>query len=96
MNNQIFYVLSFQTCTNMKNMSITVEVLNKSSCFIYGEKCYNKMTTNEKHSINKDKLKCVRMEHKESTFERNFLFIHVVGGTKRQRCFHTHSLLEMF
>lgn len=70
-----FYMfLLHSNCTNTKNMSITVEVLNKSSCFIYGAKRHNKMTTNEKHNINKDKLKCVRMKHKESPMHKFFLF----------------------
>lgn len=37
-----------------------------------GEMLY-KMTTNEKHNINKDKLKCVRMKHKESPLHKFFV-----------------------
>jgi hypothetical protein len=55
MNNKIFYMLSFQLAhkSTAKKVWKAVEVLNKSSCLIYGrERCSNKMTTNEKHNIN--------------------------------------------
>lgn len=47
--------------------------------FYLWAKCYNKMTTNEKHNINKDKLKCVRMKHKKSPLHKFSLFAFVSG-----------------
>lgn len=97
MNNQIFLYVFISTCTKKKhgeNMSINVEVLNKSSCFIYGRerRCSNKMTTNKKQSINKDKLKCVRMKHKKSPLHKFlFSFLHFIFLSSKQ-----HRIMRIF